>query len=88
MHLYDPKVPSFLPAGKADLVCYGRLFIANPDLPKRFLLDAPLNRYDRSTFYSQGSEGEQQGCLDQGPSPAPGTSGTGWVMLRNSGMSE
>ncbi|GAB4814384.1 hypothetical protein N2152v2_001430 [Parachlorella kessleri] len=44
-------------SGKADLVCYGRLFIANPDLPKRFLLGAPLNAYDRSTFYSQGDEG-------------------------------
>nr|XP_010312987.1 putative 12-oxophytodienoate reductase-like protein 1 isoform X2 [Solanum lycopersicum] len=30
--------------GRADLVAYGRLFIANPDLPKRFELDAPLNK--------------------------------------------
>ncbi|XP_052194249.1 12-oxophytodienoate reductase 2-like [Diospyros lotus] len=37
---------------KADLVAFGRLFLANPDLPKRFELDAPLNRYDRSTFYT------------------------------------
>uniref|UniRef100_A0ACD5WPV5 Uncharacterized protein n=1 Tax=Avena sativa TaxID=4498 RepID=A0ACD5WPV5_AVESA len=37
----------------ADLVSYGRLFLANPDLPKRFELDAPLNEYDRSTFYTQ-----------------------------------
>ncbi|PIA36372.1 hypothetical protein AQUCO_03400337v1 [Aquilegia coerulea] len=37
----------------ADLVAYGRWFIANPDLPKRFELDAPLNKYDRETFYSQ-----------------------------------
>ncbi|KAK1403694.1 12-oxophytodienoate reductase 2 [Heracleum sosnowskyi] len=36
----------------ADLVVYGRLFLANPDLPKRFELDAPLNKYDRNTFYS------------------------------------
>ena len=35
----------------ADLIAYGRLFLANPDLPKRFELDAPLNKYDRSTFY-------------------------------------
>ncbi|KAF2925812.1 hypothetical protein DAI22_06g080000 [Oryza sativa Japonica Group] len=39
--------------GYADLVAYGRLFLANPDLPRRFELDAPLNRYDRSTFYTQ-----------------------------------
>ncbi|KAJ1258595.1 hypothetical protein BS78_10G088000 [Paspalum vaginatum] len=37
----------------ADLIAYGRLFLANPDLPKRFDLDAPLNKYDRSTFYTQ-----------------------------------
>ncbi|KAL5702308.1 12-oxophytodienoate reductase [Ranunculus cassubicifolius] len=35
----------------ADLVAYGRHFLANPDLPKRFELDAPLNKYDRNTFY-------------------------------------
>lgn len=36
--------------GDADLVAYGRLFIANPDLPKRFALNAPLNSYHRPTF--------------------------------------
>ncbi|XP_076895902.1 putative 12-oxophytodienoate reductase 11 [Bidens hawaiensis] len=36
----------------ADLVAYGRLFLANPDLPKRFELNAPLNKYDRKTFYT------------------------------------
>ncbi|CAN6202091.1 unnamed protein product [Urochloa humidicola] len=39
--------------GYTDLVAYGRLFLANPDLPRRFELDAPLNKYDRSTFYTQ-----------------------------------
>ncbi|XP_008219067.1 PREDICTED: 12-oxophytodienoate reductase 2-like [Prunus mume] len=37
--------------GRADLVAYGRLFLANPDLPKRFELNAPLNKYNRETFY-------------------------------------
>ena len=46
-----------LAAGEADLVAYGRLFIANPDLPKRFQLEAPLNPYNRATFYTQGEEG-------------------------------
>lgn len=41
----------------ADFVTYGRLFVANPDLPKRFALDAELNKYDRSTFYTSGEEG-------------------------------
>ncbi|PIA36370.1 hypothetical protein AQUCO_03400335v1 [Aquilegia coerulea] len=35
----------------ADLVAYGRWFLANPDLPKRFELDAPLNNYNKETFY-------------------------------------
>ncbi|CAL5379941.1 unnamed protein product [Camellia sinensis] len=35
----------------SDLVAFGRLFLANPDLPRRFKLDAPLNKYNRNTFY-------------------------------------
>ncbi|GJN35976.1 hypothetical protein PR202_gb24797 [Eleusine coracana subsp. coracana] len=39
--------------GYTDLVSFGRLFLANPDLPKRFAIpDAPLNKYDRATFYT------------------------------------
>lgn len=38
--------------GYADLVAFGRLFIANPDLPKRFELAAELNGYNRATFYT------------------------------------
>ncbi|XP_037496727.1 putative 12-oxophytodienoate reductase 11 [Jatropha curcas] len=36
---------------RADLIAYGRNFLANPDLPKRFELNAPLNKYNRATFY-------------------------------------
>ncbi|XP_071691370.1 12-oxophytodienoate reductase 2-like isoform X2 [Rutidosis leptorrhynchoides] len=36
---------------RADLVAYGRLFISNPDLPKRFELKAPLNDYNMETIY-------------------------------------
>jgi N-ethylmaleimide reductase len=49
-----------LAAGDADLVAYGRLFIANPDLPKRFAINAPLNTPDRSTFYG----GDERGYTD------------------------
>ncbi|KAJ1384373.1 NADH:flavin oxidoreductase/NADH oxidase, N-terminal [Sesbania bispinosa] len=35
---------------RADVVAYGRLFLANPDLPKRFAIDAPLNKYNMETF--------------------------------------
>ena len=41
----------------ADFVAYGRLFLANPDLPKRFALSSALNHYDRNTFYSSGEHG-------------------------------
>ncbi|KAI9075523.1 hypothetical protein K1719_042501 [Acacia pycnantha] len=37
---------------RADLVAFGRWFLANPDLPKRFELDVPLNKYHRETFYT------------------------------------
>ncbi|EFJ28624.1 hypothetical protein SELMODRAFT_270843 [Selaginella moellendorffii] len=42
-----------LRAEKASMVVYGRHFLANPDLVKRFKLKAPLNKYDRRTFYIQ-----------------------------------
>ncbi|XP_039118080.1 putative 12-oxophytodienoate reductase 4 [Dioscorea cayenensis subsp. rotundata] len=38
--------------GYTDLIAFGRLFLANPDLPKRFELDAQLNKYNRFTFYT------------------------------------
>ncbi|KAA8542844.1 hypothetical protein F0562_023996 [Nyssa sinensis] len=37
---------------RADLIAYGRLFLANPDLPNRFGLNSPLNKYHRDTFYT------------------------------------
>ncbi|HSM81380.1 MAG TPA: alkene reductase [Nodosilinea sp.] len=43
--------------GDADLVSYGKLFIANPDLPERFLHNAPLNEPNPDTFYGGGAEG-------------------------------
>jgi N-ethylmaleimide reductase len=42
--------------GKARLVSFGALFLANPDLPKRFELNAPVNEPDRSTMYGGGDE--------------------------------
>ncbi len=38
-------------SGKADLVSFGRPFLANPDLPERFRLGADLNDPDGDTFY-------------------------------------
>ena len=41
--------------GLADAIAYGVPFLANPDLPLRFLKNAPLNRPDPSTFYVAAS---------------------------------
>ena len=46
-----------LQAGLADAIAYGMPFIANPDLPKRFALNAPLNAVDVSTLYAAGPKG-------------------------------
>lgn len=46
-----------LAEGTADLVAFGRLFIANPDLPKRLALGAQLNAPDRATFYGGAERG-------------------------------
>jgi 2,4-dienoyl-CoA reductase-like NADH-dependent reductase (Old Yellow Enzyme family) len=46
-----------LAEGWADAVAFGKLFIANPDLPKRFASGAPLNAWDAATFYFGGDKG-------------------------------
>jgi len=46
-----------LDEGWADAVAFGKLFIANPDLPKRFADGAPLNPWDAATFYAGGEKG-------------------------------
>ena len=42
---------------RADLYCYGRRFIANPDLVERIRAGAELNEADPATFYGGGAEG-------------------------------
>jgi 2,4-dienoyl-CoA reductase-like NADH-dependent reductase (Old Yellow Enzyme family) len=46
-----------LDEGKADAVAFGKLFIANPDLPARFARNAELNRPEPNTFYAPGPHG-------------------------------
>jgi N-ethylmaleimide reductase len=41
----------------ADAVAFGRLFIANPDLPERFRWNAPLNPLDEATLYGGAKKG-------------------------------
>ncbi len=42
---------------RADLIAFGRAFLANPDLVKRMQQGAPLNAPDMSTFYTPGPKG-------------------------------
>jgi N-ethylmaleimide reductase len=48
---------AILTKGDADLVAFGRHFLANPDLPERLRRGLPLNPYDRNTFYYGGEKG-------------------------------
>lgn len=43
--------------GNADLVAYAKLYVSNPDLVKRFELEAPPADWDKDTFYTQGEKG-------------------------------
>lgn len=47
-------------SGRADLVAFGKLFIANPDLVERLRRDGPLNTPDQATFYG----GDARGYID------------------------
>src|SRR6266852_2397654 len=47
-------------AGHADAIAFGRIFISNPDLPRRLQLGFPLTPYNRATFYG----GEEIGYTD------------------------
>lgn len=51
---------SLVASGLADLVAFGTLFLANPDLPERFAESAVLNAPDRATFYG----GDHRGYID------------------------
>ncbi len=51
------RAESVLASGDADLVSFGAIFLANPDLPRRFERGLPLNKPDTSTFYGGGEKG-------------------------------
>lgn len=55
--------------GYADLVAYGKLFLANPDLPRRFELDVALNKYDLWQLCSPRRRFERR-SLSPPPCPA------------------
>jgi N-ethylmaleimide reductase len=53
----SPGAEAIVKAGAADLVAFGRHFIADPDLPARLREHLPLNPCDRDTFYYGGTMG-------------------------------
>ena len=64
----------WLEEGRADLIAFGRKFIANPDLPERFRQGAPLNPEDPTTFYGGGAKGYTDYpslAQDRGEQPKP-----------------
>lgn len=69
---YDgPGAEQVIAEGFADAVAFGRIFIANPDLPERFRNGAALNKYDRSTFYGGTEKGyTDYPALEAVPSPS------------------
>ena len=55
---YDQaKAEKALQDGHADMISFGALYVANPDLPKRFETGAPMNAPDHATFYGGGAKG-------------------------------
>ncbi len=46
-----------LEADAADLIAFGKPFISNPDLVERLKKGAPLNPFDKATFYGGGAKG-------------------------------
>src|ERR1700681_1801978 len=46
-----------LTANEADLIAFGKPFISNPDLVERLQKGAPLNEFDKATFYGGGAKG-------------------------------
>jgi N-ethylmaleimide reductase len=48
---------AWLEQGKADLIAFGRKFLANPDLPECLRARSPLNGDDPTTYYGGGPKG-------------------------------
>ncbi len=58
---YDQqRAEAALRQNRADLVAFGKLFLANPDLPLRFKRGSALNPPDRASFYG----GDERGYVD------------------------
>lgn len=51
------RADAALREGWADLIAFGRPFVANPDLPERLRTGAPLALHDRDTLFGGGARG-------------------------------
>lgn len=61
-----PDALGLIEDGSADMVAYGSLFLANPDLPRRLASGGPFNAADKATFYG----GDHRGYTDYPALPA------------------
>jgi len=52
-----PESLTLVEDGVADLIAYGKLFLANPDLPARLRAGGPFNEPDTATFFGGGAKG-------------------------------
>jgi N-ethylmaleimide reductase len=55
-----PEELTLIEDGTADMIAFGALFLANPDLPRRLAVGGPFNAPDRATFYG----GDEHGYTD------------------------
>ncbi|MEU6591694.1 alkene reductase [Streptomyces sp. NPDC046881] len=55
-----PESLALVEEGIADMISFGALFLANPDLPRRLALGGPFNSPERATFYG----GDERGYTD------------------------
>ena len=62
------RAEAALAAGRADLIAFGRPFIANPDLPRRLRERLPLAAFDATTLYTPGAQGYADYPLYDAPS--------------------
>ncbi|MFF7987606.1 alkene reductase [Streptomyces sp. NPDC007901] len=62
----DHRSLSLIEDGAADMLAFGALFVANPDLPRRLASGGPYNEPDRATYYG----GDEHGYTDYPSLPA------------------
>lgn len=61
-----PDALGLIEDGSADMIAFGSLFLANPDLPRRLASGGPFNAADKATFYG----GDHRGYTDYPALPA------------------